>query len=164
MDRSSEIKRHVAHFGAISFNYAITGAIVTGIALISVFLAWLFFAMGSMLLIAYYAILAIITIFSLFLLLFHEGFRSLYTLFSFEKLGEMGDYLAELSPKILNAVPYMALISGILCVISFVCLMFDRKWEKAKPRLIILAVCVVMLVVLAILILAGIIAIAKEAQ
>lgn len=157
MDQKYQIKRHIAHFGAITFNYSMIGFIITIGSLLSVILSGVFLGLSAIIVLFYYFFLILAVIFSVGIILLSDKFRGLFNTKAFEWIENAGDSINEIAPKIIEAVPYMALISGILCIISFVCLMFDRKWEKSKSRLITLGIIAGILVALVILIFAGVI-------
>ena len=163
MDKSGQIKRYVAHLGSIAFNYSMVGAILTVASLLIVILSWIFMAITSICAILYYIFLVMATFLSLFTLLASDEFRDLWKVNLFDKLSNATEWLGEATPKIMDALPIMALVTGIICLVSFVCLLFDRKWEKSKSRLITLVVIVVGLIVLSILVLAGIVSVTKGA-
>ena len=157
MNNSNLTQRHIAHFGAITFNYAMAGFIICLACVLSVLVSFLFLLTGFTLLLLYYVALIAITVVTAFTLLLAEEYRMLFNPEIVSKLGDMSDWMMEMSPKLLGVVPNIALVTGILSIISFVCLLFDRKWEKSKFRLFTLGVIVVSLITLVILILVGII-------
>ena len=159
MEDEKYLNRHIAHFGAIAFNYSMFGFALTLGALGFLIFSWLFVAVATICVIVYYIFIGIGALFSLGLLLFSDTYRGLFNDNALEWVGNAGDFLNEISPHVFSMIPYSAIITAILCIVSFVCLMFDRKWEKSKTRLITLGVITGILIMIAILIFVGIISI-----
>lgn len=158
MNRKDEIKRYVAHFGAISFNYSITGFIITIAALFLSVFSWLLIGIGVIGVTIYNIILSIVGIFSLGLLFVSENFREMFNWDLIPKISNFGDKLQVITAKIFEVIPYVAIGVAILSIVSFCCLIVDKTWPKAKCRLITLAIMVIVLITLAILIFAGVFA------
>ena len=94
--------------------------------------------------------------------MFFDGFRELWGkgIDWIEKIGNMGDYAnTHIIPFLSEASPIAAYIILGLSIISFVCMMFDRKWEKAKSRLVFMCVVILLLIFLVIAFAIGIISI-----
>lgn len=162
MDNKSVLKRNIAHFGTIAFNYSVFGVCLIGLALLSTIIMFLLTLLGFTAVLVYYVILLMVTIFTVGTFLLFDGFRDLWGkgIDWIEKIGNMGDYAnTHIIPFLSEAIPIAAYIILGLSIISFVCMMFDRKWEKAKPRLIFMGIVIVLLLLLIITLFAGILVI-----
>lgn len=159
MNNKRLLRRDIAHFGTIAFNYSAFGLGLILSALLSTIVITLLAVFGGLFGIFYFFILIMITLFSLGLLLLAEEFRGLWEKGAdyFDMLGNMGSFASEhIFPFLVKAIPIASIVILILSVVSFICMMFDRKWEKSKPRLVFLGIVIVLLILLIIALFTGI--------
>ena len=159
MDKKRLLKRDIAHFGTIAFNYSCFGVGLIILGLLSSIVMFMITLLGFTALLIYFVILIVVTIFTIGILLFAEEFRNLWAkgVDSFSSLGNIGEFTHEkLIPFLSEALPAASIIILTLSIISFICMMFDRKWEKAKPRLVFMGIVIVALILLIISLFTGI--------
>ena len=78
MDNKQVVRRHVAHFGTIAFNYSVFGAGLILFALLSTILLFLFAFAGIAAVLVYYVVLIALTIFTVGSFLLWDKFRGLW--------------------------------------------------------------------------------------
>ena len=153
MKKSEEVKRYTAHFGAIVFNYAMVAFVITLLVALSIVIFPMLVALLAMVAILYYGFLIISTIFTLGLLLLNEEYRGLYNTEFIEWVGDVGNNMNEIIPKMIDCIPYLAIITIALSIISFACLIVDKNWRPAKSRIVTLIT--VSIITIAVLLLAA---------
>ena len=151
-------KRHIAHLGAIIFNYSIVGFIITMALAIGV-IAYPFLAIISMVaLVFYYFILVIGAILTIGTVLLSAEYRALFNGPVAKFLMNVGESADVVIDKMTNLIPIIGVITGGLIVISVGLLLVDRKWEKSKSRLITASVLFAILSIVVALTMFGVLA------
>ena len=151
-------KRHIAHLGAIIFNYSIVGFIITMALAIGV-IAYPFLAIISMVaLVFYYFILVIGAILTIGTVLLSAEYRALFNGPVTKFLMNVGESADVVVDKMTNLIPIIGMITGGLIVISVGLLLVDRKWEKSKSRLITASVLFAILSIVVALTMFGVLA------
>ena len=151
-------KRHIAHLGAIIFNYSIVGFIITMALAIGV-VAYPFLAIISMAaLVFYYFILVIGAILTIGTVLLSAEYRALFNGPVAKFLMNVGEAADVVVDKMTNLIPIIGMITGGLIVISVGLLLVDRKWEKSKSRLITASVLFAILSIVVALTMFGVLA------
>lgn len=156
---TNSIKRHIAHLGAIIFNYSMVGFAIVVLLAIGV-VAYPLLSMFSLFaLIMYYFALVVGAVFTVGLVLITPEYRALFSGPVAQFLLSVGESSQVVVPKILDLIPIVGVITAILIVISMVFLLADSKWEKSKSRFITLAIILVILIIIVILAAFGVLAI-----
>ena len=153
MKKSEEVKRYIAHFGVIVFKYAMVAFVITLLVALSIVIFPMLVALLAMVAILYYGFLIISTIFTLGLLLLNEEYRGLYNTEFIEWVGDVGNNMNEIIPKMIDCIPYLAIITIVLSIVSLACLIVDKNWRPAKSRIVTLIT--VSIITIAVLLLAA---------
>ena len=167
MEKSKQIKRHIAHFGTIAFNYSIFGASLIVLALLSAVIVYLIYLLGLVGTFIYYLFLIFSTILTIGILWLDDGYRDMWGSGGpfLDKLKNIGEFANEkVIPVVSQALPVVLYVVLALSVVAFICMMFDPKWEKAKSRLIFIGIVILLLIFLAVAIAIGIISMTGGGQ
>ena len=159
MTKSEALKRYAAHFGAILFNYSMAIFIITVLLVCSIVVFPMLVAILGGVMVVYYGILIIVTIFSLGLLLFNEEFRGLYNTDLAQWVGNVGDNMNVIVPKLVDMIPYFAIATVIMSLISLGFLLIDKNWKPAKSRIVTLITITIITIIVLVLALFGVLAI-----
>lgn len=164
MQQKDEIRRRIAHFGAIAFNYSVFGSSLIVVALLASIFVFLLALLGLLATLLYYLLLIFAAIFTAGILILAEQYRAQWvegTNFM-KKIGDLGYYMTEeVAPVLEKVLPVAIYIILGLSIISFICMMFDYKWEQAKNRLVFMGCVIIVLVFLAVALAIGLITIAN---
>ena len=147
---SHSIKRHIAHFGAIISNYSIIGFAIILLLSLGIVAYPCLSVLAMIALVMYYFVLVIGGIFTIGTAFLNSEYRSLFNGPIAQFLLGVNESSESVVSKMLDVIPIVGIITIALIVVSMVCLFIDMKWEKAKSRLIVLGVFLVVLIALVI--------------
>lgn len=119
----------VVHFGKICFNLEIATLVVMLLGFLSIMIS-------AAVMLIYYLVLFVVLIGSMFLILFSEDYR---------KLWSGGDVVTKIADAVGQAWPYILPATMVLALLSVVCLCFDKHQKHFVRIGISVAVFVVLL-------------------
>ena len=155
----SSVKRHIAHLGAIIFNYSMVGFAIT-LALAIGIVAYPFLAILAMFaLVVYYFILVIGAIFTVGVVLITPEYRALFSGPIPKFLMNIGESTMPVVDKMLDLIPIIGIITIVLIAISMVLLIIDWKREKSIGRVVALFIILIITITIILLALLGVLAI-----